>query len=78
VQKNYDASTGIPINETNPNPMRRDTIMVPPGGSATIRFRADNPGVWFFREFLDPHILLNIADPTFPLDCHIEWHLEAS
>jgi iron transport multicopper oxidase len=29
------------------NPLRRDTILVNPGGFIILRFRADNPGVWF-------------------------------
>jgi hypothetical protein len=78
LQKNYDATTGIPINESNPNPMRRDTLMVPPGGSATLRFRADNPGVWFLRASLNLHLARLNVDLTLFIDCHIEWHLEAS
>lgn len=30
----------------NPNPMTRDTIIVPAGGAVNIAFRADNPGAW--------------------------------
>ena len=30
-------------------PMRRDTILVRPNGNVVLRFRADNPGVWFFH-----------------------------
>ncbi len=51
VHKSRDVSSDDP--EINPpliegklNPSRRDTFMVPPGGSATVRFRADNPGAW--------------------------------
>ncbi len=28
------------------HPVRKDTVVVPPGGYAVIRFVADNPGVW--------------------------------
>jgi len=39
----YDPSNPfIPVS----NPIRRDTVMVPAGGSVVIRFIADNPGVW--------------------------------
>ncbi|KAJ7158270.1 Cupredoxin [Mycena crocata] len=31
------------------NPCRRDVVVVPPGGSVTIRFTADNPGAWLFQ-----------------------------
>ncbi|KAJ3048017.1 hypothetical protein HK097_010963, partial [Rhizophlyctis rosea] len=37
----YDPNTPLPL---NPNPVRRDTVLVPPNGSVVIRFRADNPG----------------------------------
>nr|AON96381.1 laccase 1 [Coptotermes formosanus] len=30
-------------------PARKDTITVPSNGYAAIRFRADNPGLWFFH-----------------------------
>lgn len=38
-----------PINESQTNPMRRDTVLMPAGSSATFRVIADNPGVWFFH-----------------------------
>ena len=38
-----------PLQEGQVNPMRRDTIVVPPSTSATLRIVADNPGVWFFH-----------------------------
>lgn len=42
-------------------PMRRDTIMVPSTGSATLRFRADNPGAWAFHCHLDWHFSSGLA-----------------
>lgn len=53
VHKSLDSLSDDP--ELNPpydpsvaleNPIRRDTVAVPSGGSATIRFVADNPGAW--------------------------------
>lgn len=38
------------------NPMRRDTVMVPPGGSATLRVRADNPGAWLMHCHIEWHL----------------------
>ncbi|KAF8315333.1 Cupredoxin [Clavulina sp. PMI_390] len=61
LQKNYDASQGIPLNESAANPMRRDTVMVPPGGSATLRFRADNPGVWLMHCHIEWHLESGLA-----------------
>lgn len=42
-------------------PIRRDTIMVPGGGSAVLRFRADNPGVWFFHCHMEWHAHSGLA-----------------
>lgn len=41
-----DASTNPALQEGQANPMRRDVVQIPAGGSVVIRFRADNPGVW--------------------------------
>lgn len=52
VSESYDVSSDDRsinplVPQSNPNPMRRDTVMVPPdGGARTIHFRADNPGTW--------------------------------
>lgn len=34
-------------------PMRRDTFMVRPASNFVVRFKADNPGVWFFHCHID-------------------------
>nr|GME01081.1 laccase-4-like [Ipomoea batatas] len=47
--------------KTDPNnfnlvdPVERNTIGVPAGGWVAIRFRADNPGVWFMHCHLEVH-----------------------
>lgn len=38
------------------DPQERNTIAVPVGGWAVIRFRADNPGVWLMHCHLDVHL----------------------
>ncbi|GJT26772.1 laccase 7 [Tanacetum coccineum] len=38
------------------NPQERNTIGVPVGGWAVIRFRADNPGAWYTHCHLDVHL----------------------
>lgn len=43
------------------NPVRRDTVVVPAGGFAMIRFRADNPGVWFFHCHIEWHLQSGLA-----------------
>ncbi|KAK3101843.1 hypothetical protein FSP39_006762 [Pinctada imbricata] len=42
---------GININ----NPILKDTVIVPSGGYVVIRFKADNPGPWFFHCHIDLH-----------------------
>ncbi|KAL1818846.1 hypothetical protein ACET3Z_013715 [Daucus carota] len=37
------------------DPVERNTIGVPSGGWSAIRFRADNPGVWFMHCHLEVH-----------------------
>lgn len=43
------------------NPQLRNTIGVPVGGWAAIRFRANNPGVWFMHCHLDVHLPWGLA-----------------
>ncbi|KAH8153394.1 uncharacterized protein LAJ45_02206 [Morchella importuna] len=42
-------------------PMRRDVVLVNPNGNLVLRFRADNPGVWFFHCHLEWHIVSGLA-----------------
>lgn len=44
-----DPKINPPMIEGQTKVYSRDVVMVPPGGSTTIRFKADNPGVWFFH-----------------------------
>lgn len=44
-----DPELNPPLNESQPNPMRRDTVQVPSMNSVTLRVVADNPGAWFFH-----------------------------
>ncbi|KAF8989844.1 Fet3 protein, partial [Hymenopellis radicata] len=50
-----------PIQEGQVNPIRRDTIHVPSGGSATLRVIADNPGVWFLHCHIEWHLEVGLA-----------------
>ncbi|XP_065853546.1 laccase-17-like [Euphorbia lathyris] len=38
------------------DPVERNTVGVPSGGWVAIRFRADNPGVWFMHCHFDVHL----------------------
>ncbi|CAG8811331.1 11992_t:CDS:10, partial [Gigaspora margarita] len=38
------------------NPISRDTVTVPPKGTAIIRFKVDNPGVWAFHCHIEWHV----------------------
>lgn len=42
-------------------PMQRDTVMVNPNGFVKLRFKADNPGVWFFHCHVDWHLEQGLA-----------------
>ena len=44
-----DPTLNPPIVEGQKNPMRRDTIVIPAGNSATLRFVANNPGAWLMH-----------------------------
>ncbi|KAE8686976.1 Laccase-5 [Hibiscus syriacus] len=54
-----------PATDTNKfnlfDPQRRNTIAVPVGGWAVIRFVANNPGVWFMHCHLDAHLPIGLA-----------------
>uniref|UniRef100_A0A804NAW0 Laccase n=1 Tax=Zea mays TaxID=4577 RepID=A0A804NAW0_MAIZE len=43
------------------DPVARNTIAVPGGGWAVIRFVANNPGMWFFHCHLDPHVPMGLG-----------------
>ncbi|XP_028783582.1 laccase-7-like [Neltuma alba] len=43
------------------NPQRRNTIAVPTGGWAVIRFKANNPGIWFVHCHIDAHLPSGLA-----------------
>lgn len=49
------------FNPNQTNPIRRDTVMVPPAGRVAIRFIADNPGAWFFHCHIDWHLASGLA-----------------
>ncbi|KAB2060173.1 hypothetical protein ERO13_A11G328800v2 [Gossypium hirsutum] len=51
---NYNPKTD-PQNFNLVDPVERNTIGVPAGGWVAIRFRADNPGVWFMHCHLEVH-----------------------
>ncbi|CAK7898419.1 iron transport multicopper oxidase Fet5p [[Candida] anglica] len=42
-------------------PMQRDTVVVNANGYLVIRFKADNPGVWFFHCHVDWHLEQGLA-----------------
>ncbi|RCK65257.1 Iron transport multicopper oxidase FET3 [Candida viswanathii] len=42
-------------------PMMRDTVEVQPNGFIVLRFRANNPGVWFFHCHVDWHLEQGLA-----------------
>nr|DAD26593.1 TPA_asm: hypothetical protein HUJ06_028061 [Nelumbo nucifera] len=57
---NYDAARDT-NNFNLVNPQERNTIAVPVGGWAVIRFTANNPGVWIMHCHLDVHLPWGLA-----------------
>nr|AFN53658.1 hypothetical protein [Linum usitatissimum] len=51
---NFDAKKD-PMRFNLHDPVERNTVGVPAGGWTAIRFRADNPGVWFMHCHLEVH-----------------------
>ncbi|KAI0092737.1 Fet3 protein [Irpex rosettiformis] len=56
-----DPTLNPPINETQTNPMRRDTVQVPSGEGVTLRFVANNPGAWIFHCHIEWHLQAGLA-----------------
>ncbi|WVR04856.1 hypothetical protein IAU60_001868 [Kwoniella sp. DSM 27419] len=56
-----DTTVNPAIDESQKNPARRDTIVIPPTGSVTLRWRADNPGAWMFHCHIDWHLSSGLA-----------------
>ncbi|TKW17744.1 hypothetical protein SEVIR_5G388000v4 [Setaria viridis] len=57
---NYDDATGSQQFNLR-NPQERNTIAVPTGGWAVIRFVADNPGMWFMHCHIDSHLSIGLG-----------------
>ncbi|XP_071714152.1 laccase-17-like [Rutidosis leptorrhynchoides] len=52
---NFNATTD-PAKFNLVDPVERNTVGVPSGGWVAIRFRADNPGVWFMHCHIEIHL----------------------
>lgn len=66
IEKSFNVSSDDPVEnppilEDQENPARRDTITIPPEGKVVLRWRADNPGVWFFHCHIDWHLSSGLA-----------------
>nr|ABA97288.1 retrotransposon protein, putative, Ty1-copia subclass, expressed [Oryza sativa Japonica Group] len=57
---NYDEATAAPLFNLV-NPQERNTIAVPTGGWAVIRFVANNPGMWYMHCHFEAHIEFGLA-----------------
>ncbi|KAJ2770627.1 ferroxidase fet3 [Coemansia nantahalensis] len=58
IPEEYQSTT---VRCAGPFPPRRDTAVVPEYSYIKIRFRADNPGVWFFHCHMDIHFAMGMA-----------------
>ncbi|GAA5959158.1 hypothetical protein JCM21900_001410 [Sporobolomyces salmonicolor] len=56
-----DPSINPPHTLGAPNPMTRDTIVVPAGGAVNLAFRADNPGAWLLHCHIQWHMEAGLA-----------------
>lgn len=56
-----DPTLNPPIDETQTNPVRRDTVQVPSGTGVTLRVTADNPGAWFLHCHIEWHLEVGLA-----------------
>ncbi|KAK9430746.1 Cupredoxin [Lipomyces doorenjongii] len=54
----YDSANPGTVNQY---PMRRDTVYVRPQGYFVLRFKTDNPGVWFFHCHIEWHLEQGLA-----------------
>ncbi|WVQ83313.1 hypothetical protein IAT38_005452 [Cryptococcus sp. DSM 104549] len=66
VQRSFDVTSdeegdNPELEEGQDNPMRRDTITIPATGKVVLRWRADNPGTWFFHCHVDWHLSSGLA-----------------
>ncbi|ADV25598.1 acidic laccase [Cryptococcus gattii E566] len=66
VRKSFDVTSNDttinpPLDETERNPARRDTVVIPPTGMVVLRWRADNPGAWMFHCHIDWHLSSGLA-----------------
>ncbi|XP_066919627.1 uncharacterized protein [Clytia hemisphaerica] len=49
------------VPDMNKYPPRKDTLMIPTGGYAVVRIRANNPGWWFMHCHIEMHLLAGMA-----------------
>ncbi|EES18346.1 hypothetical protein BDA96_09G171700 [Sorghum bicolor] len=64
---NFDP-TNDPAKFNLVDPVERNTVGVPAGGWVAIRFRADNPGVWFMHCHLEVHMSWGLKMAWLVLD----------
>lgn len=65
----YDPSNHAPWPK---HPMMRDTVFVEPHAYMVMRFKADNPGVWFFHCHIDWHLEQGLAIVLVEAPDHIQ------
>lgn len=68
LEEGEDEENPITYDPENPEhndfpeiPMQRDTVVIEANGFVVIRFKADNPGVWFFHCHVDWHLEQGLA-----------------
>ncbi|XP_046493313.1 uncharacterized protein [Neodiprion pinetum] len=61
VGQNYKSEGENSLNHTYFASPLKDTVNVPSGGFVTIRFRADNPGIWMMHCHLEWHMAIGMG-----------------
>eukprot|EP00253_Pinus_taeda_P006467 PITA_06467 len=69
---NYN-SLADPLKFNLVDPPRRNTIIVPASGWAAIRFKADNPGVWFLHCHVEDHLTWGLSMVFLVKNGHGNW-----
>lgn len=52
---------GTPPQLNFDRPVRKDTVIVPPGGYVVLRFRSDNPGWWHLHCHMSHHLMSGLG-----------------
>lgn len=61
IENVYELHRQGKLYEASPRAPLKDTVIVHDGGYTIVRFRATNPGIWFFHCHLEFHVELGMG-----------------